>query len=249
MDAIASLIVVAAEQIAPDSVMAKLVFPLGLLVFLGTTYLLLRSNLGTRRGYLVLGTCVFAFLSIWSLFWAFGAPGTPQATGPKNLPGQAPDALQPKWVPFAQDSLLAEREDLRIARDFPQGFEQGSPEDFPADVQEGIDETAGFFSSSDAGKQIEEEWEPQTVGRAEAPGTGVQVIGVEFRDPEQGETYLAFAYFDEGSLLLPSFLFIGASLLGLLVHGFLLDRDEQRQRQRAAAGAGPPRREKVPAGA
>lgn len=250
LDNLAGLIVFAADEIPPDNPMAQLVFPLGVLAFLGTTYLLLRSNLGTRRAYYVLGTCVFGFLLIMSLFWGFGAPGTPQATGPTKLPGQVQDALLPKWVPFAQDSLLADREDLQIVKQFPEGFtEDGWPAEMEAEegdegnlVDQGIDDIQGFFASGDAGQQVEETWAVESAYYAEAPGTGYPVLAVTYIETDEalepdpdGETYTAFGYFDAGNPLLPSYILIGLSLLGLLLHGWLLDRDERAEKRRLAA--------------
>jgi hypothetical protein len=249
------LIVVAADEIPPDSIMAQLVVPIGILAFLGSIYLLLRSNLGTGRAYYVLGTCLFAFLFIMSIFWGFGAPGTPQATGPQNLPGQPLDELIPKWVPFAQDSLLADREDLSIVKDYPEGFtEEGWPADFEETVDSGVDDIQGFFASDEAGQQVGDLWVPEVITYAEAPGTGLPILGIEFRavdeEGEPGEeTYTAFGFWDEGAPLLPSYIFMGISFLGLILHGWLLDRDERMERRRAARPAAEAEPERVPAGA
>lgn len=249
-DILAGLIVFAADEISPDSAMAQLIVPLGIIAFLGSTYLLLRSNLGTRRAYYVLATCLFAFMFIMSLFWGFGAPGTPQATGPTNLPGQVPDALQSKWVPFAQDSRLAARQDLQVVQQYPEGFVQdGWPSDFEAEegqegnlVDQGVDEITNFFSSDAAGQQIEAVWDVESVSYAEAPGTGYPILAITYRETDEalqpipdGQTYTAFGYYDAGNPLLPSYVFIVLSLLGLLLHGWLLDRDERMEKRRIAA--------------
>lgn len=266
MDTLAAgLIVFAAEQIPADSAMAKLIVPLGLLAFLGTTYLLLRSNLGTRRAYYVLATCLFAFMFVMSLFWGFGAPGTPQATGPTNLPGQQPDALLAKWVPFAQDSTLADRSDLEIVKQYPEGFEEeGWPGEMQAEegddanlIDQGIDEIQQFFASEEAGGQVEETWAVESAAYAEAPGTGYPLLAVTYIETDEalepvadGDTYTAFGYYDEGNALLPSFIFMVASLILLLLHAWLLDRDERLERRRLAAARERQvaEREPVPAG-
>ncbi len=250
------LIVFAADEIPPDTVLAQLILPLSILVFLGSTYLLMRSNLGTARAYYVLGTCLFGFLFIMSLFWGFGAPGTPQATGPQNLPGQPLDELQEKWVAFAQDSLLADRPDLAIVREYPEGFvEEGWPADFEETADTGVNEIQDFFASEAAGEQVTALWEPETVSYAVTERTGLPVLAIEFREiDEEGEptdeTYLGFGFWDEGAPLLPSYIFMGLSLVGLLLHGWLLDRSErmERRRRRADAAAVDAEPERVPAG-
>src|SRR5688572_24478959 len=108
MSTTTDLLVLATEGGIPTSnPWSQLAVPLGVLIFVGSVYLLLRSNLGTRRGYLVMSTSLWGFGFLLSLFWAFGAPGTPANTGPQNLPGQELDAYQPVWFPFAADSNLA----------------------------------------------------------------------------------------------------------------------------------------------
>jgi hypothetical protein len=246
-----STLVLAAEGISPDSVMAKLVAPVGILVFLGSVYLLLRANLGTRRGYLVMGASTFGFLFIISLFWGFGAPGTPMATGPTNLPGQPADALQPKWIPFAQDSLLADREDLQIVKEFPEGF--GSPPaDFADEVEQGGTDIQNFFASEDAGEVVEDTWAIVDTQYAETT-TGLPVIGVVYQEVDDalqpapdGETYTAFGFYDAGFILLPSIILAVASLILFLLHCLLLDRDEQREKRDLATLEPAPEPEPVP---
>lgn len=249
------LIVVAAEQIPPDSIMSQLIVPLGILLLLGSTYLLLRSNLGTARGYYVLATVTFAFLFIMSIFWGVGAPGTPQATGPQSLPGQPLDELVPKWVPFAQDSLLADRADLSIVKDYPEGFEEGGwPADFAETAESGVDEIKGFFAGEEAGERVGELWEAEVVAFA-VTETGLPVLAVEYREVnEAGErgdaTYTAFGFWDEGAPLLPSFVFMGISFVGLVLHAWLLDRSERMERRRSQQEvATDEEASKVPAGA
>jgi hypothetical protein len=147
--AAADLIVLATEGGIPTSnPWSQLALPLGILIFVGSVYMLIRSNLGTRRGYLVMSTSLWGFGFLLSLFWAFGAPGTPPNTGPQNLPGQELDEYQPIWVPFAVDSLVVtdEGSPYTVVESFPDGF-GAVPEAFQENAQTGVDNTASFFSS------------------------------------------------------------------------------------------------------
>src|SRR5688500_616859 len=101
---------------------AKIAVPLGFVLFFGSIYMLVRSNLGTRRGYLVTATSFFGFMTIYALFWTFGAPGPPPATGPQNLPGQELDAYEDVWRPYAGDSRVAEDPTYGVAKTWPEGF-------------------------------------------------------------------------------------------------------------------------------
>jgi hypothetical protein len=127
---------------------AKLAVPLGILVFIGPVYLLLRSNLGTRRGYLVLSVAVWGFTSIYAALWTFGAPGTPPVTGPQNLPGQPLDEYEPTWKAFAADSNIANDQRYAVVKRYPQGF-GAVPEDFKEHAGQGADEIKNFFSGFD----------------------------------------------------------------------------------------------------
>jgi uncharacterized membrane protein len=239
------ILVLAADEIPPSNPLAQLATPLGILFFLGSTYLLLRSNLGTARAYHMLGTALFGFLLLMSLFWAFGAPGTPQATGPTNLPGQQADALQPKWVPFAQDSLLADRQDLSVVKGYPEGFEVDAwPADFQDLIDQGVGDLQSFFAAETAGGVIGAAWAPETVAYTET-STGFPLIAVEFVETDEalqpvpdGQTYVAFGYFDAGSPLLPALIFALISLILFLIHAWLLDRSERLERRELEAARG-----------
>ena len=150
------LVVLAAEAhgIPGSDWRAKMAVPLGIVIFLGSVYLLVRANLGTRRGYLVMATSLFGFMVIYGSFWAFGAPGTPPATGPQNLPGQSLDAYEDTWRAFAGDSLVADDPNYDVAKTYPEGFSD-SPEgagleaDFEAEANIGSDEVQTFFSTKE----------------------------------------------------------------------------------------------------
>lgn len=266
MDLLTSLTTLAAAGVPGDSPSARLAVPIGILVFFGSIYLLVRANLGTRRGYLVLATSFFGFMIIMSAFWTFGAPGTPQAVGPTYLPSQPSDAYQPTWTAFAGDSLVAERPEYQLVQDYPDGFDE-VPEDFTSTSSGGVDAARAFFAQS--GNQpvsgFGEDWEPVEVRYAEAPND-YPVIAVTYGPPAEepaegedaeeepaaaegdGETVTVFAFFDAGSPLFPGLVFMGISLVGFVLHALLLNADEARE-QRDLAELVPAEEEKVPAGA
>lgn len=259
-EVLSGLTVVAAEGIPADSPLAKLAVPLGALVFLGLPYLLLRSNLGTRRAYLVLATSFFGFMIIVSLFWTFGAPGTPQAVGPSYLPGQPRDAYEAKWVPFAKDSLVAEREEYSVVQNYPDAFGE-VPEDFSGQAQNGAEAVAGFFADEDSDIEHEpvdgfsEDWKVDQIRYAEADN-GFPVIAVTYLETgddgeevvDDPEEVTLFGFFDGGAILFPGLVVAGLAVLGFAIHALLLAADENRQR-REEAEAAQHEEERVPAGA
>lgn len=102
------LLAVETEGIPGTHIAAKLALPLGLLMFCGSVFVLLWSVYGARKGALVYGTAFFAFSMLMGVFWWFGAPGTPVATGLQYFPYQASDRYQGKWYGMEPGSERAE---------------------------------------------------------------------------------------------------------------------------------------------
>ena len=187
-------IVLAAEShgIPGSDWRAKISVPLGIVIFLGSVYLLVRANLGTRRGYLVMATSLFGFMVIYGAFWAFGAPGTPPATGPQNLPGQDLDAYEDTWRAFAGDSLVADDANYDVVKSYPEQF-SGNPEgagldaEFEAEAGIGADEVQTFFSTAEGPLQeppVGAQWAEVDRGYAVADN-GRPIIAVTFQQTWQ----------------------------------------------------------------
>lgn len=97
-----------AEGIPGDHIASKIAVPIAIVIFCGSVFALLWSNHGARKGALIYSTAFFGFTMMLGVFWWFGAPGTPTATGLQTFPGQAPDAYQAKWYPFEPGSERGE---------------------------------------------------------------------------------------------------------------------------------------------
>ena len=250
IDPALALVVFGAEGHPPDSFVAQIATPVSILAFFGTTYLLVRSNLGTKRGYLVMATTFFGFMAVFSLFWAFGGWGTPEASGPRQLPGQEIDHYDPRWIPFSDDSRMAQDPDYDAVADFPEGFDtyetvdavEGDVDEETFEwVEDGVEDLRTFFAQDEVLGQdfalVGDLWEPTEIGLTES-GDGELLMGVtyqefdeeEFEVVEDGETYTAFGYFEEGAPLFPSFVFFGISIVLFGLHLWLLDRDERLER-------------------
>ncbi|MBW3657351.1 MAG: hypothetical protein KY457_01855 [Actinobacteria bacterium] len=102
------LLAAEAGHVSPDHIAAKIAVPLGVVIFMGSVYLLLWSNYGAKKGALIYSVALFGFCFVLGIFWWFGAPGTPVATGLQNFPGQEPDAYLGKWYAFEPGSPRAE---------------------------------------------------------------------------------------------------------------------------------------------
>lgn len=213
------LAVAAAEEyVPPDDWRGVIALPAGIIIFFGAIFLLLKSNLGTRRAYLVEASCFFGFMLILSLFWGFGAPGTPRNSGPQSLPGQPADYYTPKWVAFAGDSTLAQ-ERFTLVNQFPEGFQEegggdgagaeegggdeaaaggGGGEEADAEGAEdsaagGADEIGNFFREERGGIQpIDDDWVVAGPPLAATAEGGEKVVGATYAKP--------FAFNDDGEV-------------------------------------------------
>ena len=68
----------------------------GVLIFIGTIYVLLVAVYGWLQAYLVTMVALMSFSIILSAMWLFGIPGT--------IPGTGPRGTEPHWVVFLADS-------------------------------------------------------------------------------------------------------------------------------------------------
>ena len=96
----------------------------------GSVYMLLASNFGALKGYLIAGTAFFGFMVMLSAVWLFGIPGTTPLTGPKGA--------QPTFVPFTIDDPAASTYDS--VRDFQGGAGNGWQAAPEGEVEEGSPE-------------------------------------------------------------------------------------------------------------
>ncbi len=95
------------EGIPGSHIASKLAVPLGILIFCGSVYMLLWSNYGAKKGALIYSVAWSGFCVVLGVFWWFGAPGTPVATGLQTFPGQPADQYVGKWFPFEPGSERA----------------------------------------------------------------------------------------------------------------------------------------------
>jgi hypothetical protein len=234
-------------------------------VFLpGSVFMLLASNFGALKGYLIAGTCFFGFLIMLSAVWLFGIPGTTPLTGPKGT--------QPTFKFFTLDDPAASTYDS--VRDFQGGAGNGWQPAPEGEVAEGSAE-ATLKADLDTARQtavqdlidetnadVKDSSEELDVTNLEAKtyyaiqdGTEVTAIVISPKTPPSGSGLqrpnfaprTIFAYRDPGSPYLPSILFLIAASVLFLVHMLLLGVVERR-RPLGVAQAPAPEPERQPAG-
>jgi hypothetical protein len=235
-------------------------------VFLpGSVYMLLASNFGALKGYLIAGTAFFGFLTLLSATWLFGLPGTTPLTGPKGT--------QPTFHFFTIDDPEAGTYDS--VRTFQGGAGDGWQAAPTGEVQEGSAEatlkadldTARQTAVSDLieerNRDIKDSSKELDVINVDAQvfytiqdGTEVAAIVISPATPPEGsglgrpdfQPVTIFAYRDPGSPYLPSILFLIGSVILFLLHTVLLGLAERR-RPLGVALAPTTEGERQPAGA
>lgn len=179
------LLLAAEEGVPPEHIASKIAVPLAIVIFGGAVYALLWSNYGAKKGALVYSTAMFAFTFMLGVFWWFGAPGTPVATGLQNFPGQAPDAYLGSWFGFEPGSPRAQFFPAANSFEDLQAIEDYVGTDDPEDPQ------AAFITGDleQAGSVMLAQWLPtDEAGGFRIGATRRQGLQEAAGAPEQGET-------------------------------------------------------------
>jgi hypothetical protein len=219
-----------------ENIEGALVVVTSFILFPGTVFLLLSAVFGMRMGYLVAATGFFAFMVILSALWTFGAPGTPRYLGPKGeLPG---------WIALAEGRELTSPTYPVLDR-FPEA-PWTSPEEDPSLTAEVEAATLAFqeFLAEEAVAELgqaglEGEVAPEDFHIADLRFTeveGTPLAAARAFATGGGPEVEVFGYKDPGNEPLPSYLFLGASLVGFVIHLPFLDRAERRRKEVLTGG-------------
>jgi hypothetical protein len=215
----------------------------------GSVYMLLATNFGALKGYLIAATAFFGFLILLSATWLFGLPGTTPLTGPKGT--------QPTFRFFTLDDPAASRYDS--VRSF-QGAAGGGWQEAPAAAAAGeqgggaqealkadLDvarQTAVSTLIKETNKDNKDSSKDLDATNLDAKafyriqdGTEVAAIVISPKDPPAGSGLqrpsfapkTTFAYRDPGAPFLPSILFLIGALVLFVVHMLALGLVERRR--------------------
>jgi hypothetical protein len=216
-------------------------------VFLpGSVFMLLSSNFGARKGYLIAATAFFGFLTMLSAVWLFGLPGTTPLTGPKGT--------QPSFKFFTINDPQASTYDSVRAfqggagngwQAAPTGeVEAGSPQETLKADLDTARQTAVSDLIEERNKEIRDSSDQLDVTNLDAKayytiqdGTEVAAIVISPKTPLAGSglkrpdftPVTSFAYRDPGNPRLPSILFLAGAVVLFVVHMLLLGLAERRQ--------------------
>lgn len=230
---------------------AVLVVAVAVIVLIGSLYMLLASNYGARLGYLVLMVSLGIWMTVMSLMWLVGLPGT--------VPGLGPRGEEPHWVPFKADSEQAEVFQDALQR-FPEAWDEPG-EEYPGEIDSsGEFDTVKSALISALARDAEQrdlratrpaDWDFRLTGEP-LPGqenvpvatagflqydSDTLLFGVTIPATDQHPEVTAFALRDKGKVFLYALYFLIASIAGFAVHLWLLVRHERRHEP--AEGAEP----------
>ncbi len=199
---------------------------MGLILFVGSIYLLLTAILGRTMGYLVLMVAFSGWMFLQSALWLFGFWSQGLET-PTNL---GPRGSEPAWIAL-EAAPGATSDQYAAFEEYPAGPWTPADETDPAqaaDVQ-----SAGGAVTAFLAEQTNEELGLAETDPTAVTGTQFAIDDISFATAEDGNTRLAVVqshftgggplwtvslYYDGGSVPRYSYFFLGGSLILFLIH-------------------------------
>ncbi|MGH2572062.1 MAG: hypothetical protein ACRDGU_00985 [Actinomycetota bacterium] len=227
----------------PDFVKGITVTVAAFVLFVGSVYMMMTAVFGLRMAYLVLAVSFFGWMIIFSMLWAFGQPPILGVTG--LLVNQGPRGTEPHWKVFAAGTG-PERTQYPQTATYPgppwrrgDSSTQTAVDTVTAEVQNYL----AALAHEQLGEQGEE-LEPTAFAVQDVyftrAGDGTPLAGARAFFSAGGPEVTVFAAHDSGNVPIYSFAFLGASILGFLIHLPFLDRAEKRRKAILTGGTTPP---------
>jgi hypothetical protein len=242
----------AALALAPTFGEGIAVVACAFILFVGSVYVLLTAVLGLRMGYLVLAVSLFGWMLLLSVLWTFGAPGTPNNLGPRGT--------EKHWQVFQAATTDRVKTKYPETLSYPDGRWQ-SINGATAPSKDTVTSVMQAYLAQQAAAQLDKAG-TQVCTATSAPTakcmtfdpTNFVVQDMKFVTSSNGTHLVAahafytlggpvitvYAYRDQGNVPVYSYSFLGASLLGFLLHLPFLDKAERRRREILTGGTAPP---------
>jgi hypothetical protein len=221
---------------------------MGIVVFVGSVYVLLTAVFGRWMAYLVIAVSFFGWLIIHSSIWFFGY----YSQGPKTPTNLGPRGREPAWT-IVSSGLAPEPVRYTTFSTYPKGAAWREPGTNDADIAavQGVTGVIQNFLVESANEQLGyTELDPRAL-----QATQFTVEDVRFATAPDGKTPLAAAhaffsgggpvftvevYHDSGAIPHYSVMFLGGSVLLFALHLPLLDRAEKKRKAFLVGGTAPP---------
>jgi hypothetical protein len=219
---------------------------LGSLVFFGSAYVLLAAVFGRWMGYLVTAVSFWGMMIIFSIIFVLGVPGSsPPNSGPRGTRYACPTCIsEPHWAPVAAGEMISSPK-FGVVEKYP-GSPWESPTEQTQEDVEALTNALGQFMAREAGGGSGEvegvevkstDFTVQNIKFTEEDGTRLAAAEVFFESG--GPIVKAFAVFDKGNVPLPSYIFLGISLLAFAGHLPFLDKAEKKRKDILTGGDAP----------
>jgi hypothetical protein len=195
-------------------------------------------------GYLVLAVSFFGWMIIFSMLWAFGQPKVLGVTG--LLPHLGPRGTEPGWQVIAAGTG-PQRTQYPETAAYPEApWKRSGPstktsvDTLATAVQKYLAEQAHEALGVESGEEV-----AATVFAVQdvfftRSADGTHLAGAHAFYVAGGPQVTVFARHDSGNVPIYSYAFLGASILGFLIHLPFLDRAEKRRRAILTGGTSPP---------
>lgn len=219
----------------------------GLLLFVGSIYLMLTAIFGRYMGYLVLMVAFSGWMIVQSSLWLFGFWSQGIET-PTNL---GPRGAEPAWIVL--EASAGSTSDLYEAfsayPEAPWAEPQIGNTRQTADVQSSGGAVQTFLAD-----QTNEEQRIDPESATAITTTQFTIDDIKFATADDGTTPLAVIqshfngggplwtvslYFDSGSVPRYSYMFLAGSILLFAIHLPLLDRAEKKRKEFLVGGSAP----------
>ena len=227
-----------------------LIVVIAFLLLPGSVYMLLAANFGALKGYFIAGTAFFGMLMFLSAVWSFGLPQTPSNLGPKGA--------DPSYTELRADSPLNAKYNTRSfpgqvgagwldepGQTNPSAATALSPADQALKgeldaAKQAIEQdliTQTNKSISDSSKELDVTNLDTKAYYSHQAGTIVAAVVISPKAPPKGSGLVKpsfapktfFAFRDPGAPLLPSYLFLAASVVLFALHVLGLAWVERRR--------------------
>ncbi|MBI3647989.1 MAG: hypothetical protein HY240_04465 [Actinobacteria bacterium] len=222
---------------------------MGIVLFVGSVYLLLSAVLGRWMAYLVVAVSLFGWLAVLSSLWFFGY----WSQGPATPTNQGPRGAQPAWTILAAD-LSPQPVRYKTFESYPNGSAWRAPGTNKNDQSSvlGVSGVIQEFMAEKANEELGID-DPALDPNALLPAS-ITVQDVKFATGPDGKTPLAAArafytgggpaltvllYHDSGSVPRYSAMFLGTSIILFALHLPLLDRAEKKRKEFLTGGTSP----------
>jgi hypothetical protein len=216
---------------------------MGILLFVGSIYVILAAVFGRWMGYLVVAVAFFGWMIVLSSMWLFGF----YAQGPVTKTNLGPRGLEPAWVPL-KASLEVADDTYHTFAAYPR-----KPWSEPSLAQEpsvlSVTSVVQTFMAEQANEELGiDETDPEAILNTQftvesirfAPEGHVSLAVVTAFFNGGGPLTTITLYHNSGSVQRYSLMFLGGSLLLFALHLPLLDRAEKKRKDFLTGGNAPP---------